>query len=87
MSDYDSYDDEFDDEFNDDELSNDDEPAITLPCPECGESVYEESPQCPYCGVYITHNTRPLAGKPWWFLALGLLGILAVIWLLSGLGF
>ncbi len=36
----------------------DDDESETLNCPECGEDVYEESNQCPACGLYITPKVR-----------------------------
>jgi hypothetical protein len=57
----------------------DDEDVELLPCPSCGEPIYEEAEACPYCGEYVTHSTSVLAGKPRWFVALAILGIVAVI--------
>ena len=31
---------------------NDDD--YTVDCPNCGEPIYEDVPQCPYCGHYVT---------------------------------
>jgi len=61
-------------EYEDEEL----EPAY-LPCPECGEEIYEDLQQCPYCGQYITFSTSPWVGKPVAWVLLGILGALAVI--------
>ena len=60
---------------------DDDDDAETVPCPECGEEVYEEAEQCPYCGQYIVHSGRGYvwSGRPTWWIVLGILGILAVI--------
>lgn len=60
------------DERDEDELD-------TLPCPACGRQIYEEADVCPFCGEYVTHSTSVLAGKPLWFVALAILGIVAVI--------
>ena len=68
------------DEFDDDEIE-------TLPCPECGAEVYEDAPRCPSCGSYITFATHPFTGRAWWWVALGLLGILALIVTLAIAGF
>jgi len=76
-------DDEFPDGDDHDDLSQ------TLPCPECGLEVYEDAVRCPHCGNYITHDTSVWSGRPVWWIALGLLGTLAVILALavySGLG-
>lgn len=58
---------------------DDDEP-VYLPCPNCGEDVYEELEQCPHCGEYITHSTSPWQGKSPLWIVLGIAGIVAVIY-------
>ena len=53
-----------------------------IACPECRRQVYVESEQCPHCGHYITDESGPLGvwqGHSWWWVALGVLGIIAVI--------
>ena len=85
----DGFDDNFDvsdDDYPDDEYSEDDD-AETLPCPECGQPVYEEADQCPHCGQYVTFSSsHAFANKPWWWIALGLLGTLALLWWLVTAG-
>jgi rRNA maturation protein Nop10 len=86
--DFDPSDDEYpDDEYEDDELPGDDD-AETLPCPECGQPVYEEAEQCPHCGQYVTFSSpHVFDNKPWWWVALGLFGVLAVLcWLVMAGG-
>jgi hypothetical protein len=63
------------------EPDDDDEEDVSenLFCPECGNPVYEEAEQCPYCGEYITHSTSPLAGRSALYIAMIFLGIVAVI--------
>lgn len=51
----------------------------TQECPACGADVYEDAEQCPACGEWMTSATRAWEGKPIWWIALGLLGIIAVI--------
>lgn len=78
-----AYDDEYDDEEDDWELpepdEDDDDSIETVACPSCGRQIYEEAEECPYCHQYVTHSTSVLAGKPIWFVALAILGIIAVI--------
>jgi hypothetical protein len=78
------YEDEWDES---DDLDEDDEATSTLPCPECGADVYEDAVQCPACGNYITHPTSVWAGRPGWWILLGLLGAVAAIVVLAGLAF
>jgi predicted RNA-binding Zn-ribbon protein involved in translation (DUF1610 family) len=61
---------------------DDDEELDLLPCPSCGEPIYEEAEACPYCGEYVTHSTSVLASKPLWFVVLAILGIVAIIFAL-----
>ena len=68
--------DDCDDPDIDDEPGDDVE---TLACPACGERIYEEAPQCPHCGEYVTHSTSPLIGRPWWFVLFGIVGITAFV--------
>jgi len=72
-----------DDDYYDDDHLDDDDSAELLPCPDCGESIYEEAERCPYCGSYVVHSTGPWQGKTWWWIAIGAAGVVAVIWSLS----
>lgn len=67
-------DDTYDDDFDDDES-----PVDVIACPQCGAEIYEESVSCPHCGEYITDNSHPLSGRPWWWIALGVLGVVALL--------
>ena len=78
---YEEPDDQFDDSDFDD---NDDDSTETVPCSECGADVYEDAVQCPHCGSYIIAQTNVWAGRPGWWIALGLLGVAAVILALAG---
>ena len=79
-----------DDELRDDEypdredFDDEDELTETVPCPQCGADVYEDAPQCPICGEYVDRSTSALAGRPLWWIVLGVLGIAAVVVALSG---
>lgn len=77
-----------DDELRDEEYpdeeddSFDEEETLTTPCPACGAEVYEDAEQCPACGHYITHATSPWQGRSPLWIALGVLGTLALLWAL-----
>ena len=54
----------------------------TVPCPHCGEEIYDDVDQCPYCQTYLTPSDfrRP---QPWWLIVviiLTLLGFLLASW-------
>ena len=65
------------DEFDDDEDSE------TISCQNCGQSIYEDAIECPYCGEYVTPATSPWTGRPIWWLMLGGLGVIMTILMLS----
>ncbi len=67
------------DDFDDPSEWDDDDAAELISCPHCGAEIYEESEQCPHCGDYIIAGTSPLAGRPLWWIALGLLGVVATV--------
>jgi hypothetical protein len=79
-------DEEYPDEPTDVDIEDDD---ATIDCPACGAAVYEDAPHCPHCGHWLTEADRRgdgglLAGRPWWWIVLGLLGLVATIAMLSG---
>jgi hypothetical protein len=56
----------------------------TIPCPHCGEAVYEEAERCPRCATYLSEEDAPVR-NPWWVVvgALAVLGAVAV-WIVKG---
>lgn len=80
-----SYDDEIDDyyveEWSEPDIWDDD-PMDMLSCPECGEEVYEFADLCPHCGMFITPSAaayNPWQGRPLWWLALAVIGIMGFL--------
>lgn len=73
-----------DDPGFDEGAEDEDGETAVLPCPSCGAEIYEDAERCPSCGDFITRRRlRGWEGRPWWWVALGLVGIGAVIvWLL-----
>ena len=63
---------------------HDDESSETLPCPNCGAEIYEDTERCPHCGEYVTPTGSLWAGRPAWWIILGILGTLATIIVLGG---
>jgi hypothetical protein len=72
------------DEYPEDDGLDDDETA-TAPCPHCGASIYEDAVQCPVCGNYVTTGSTLWAGRPAWWIILGVLGLVATILALAQL--
>jgi hypothetical protein len=58
----------------------------TIPCPYCGEDVYEDSIRCPRCENYLSREDAPPRRHPLW-IALGALAVLAIVlmWILRGM--
>jgi hypothetical protein len=86
MSDFDSAEEELSDEEYPDETDADwdeEDETETFPCPVCGADVYEQSERCPMCGEYVSPSTSPLAGRSAAFVILGIVGIVATIWVLT----
>jgi hypothetical protein len=59
-----------------------DDESDVMPCPSCGAEMYDDSERCPSCGDYVVHRKHVWHGRPWWWVVLGLAGILAVLWLM-----
>ena len=56
----------------------------TMPCPHCGEAIYDDSERCPRCGRYLSREDEP-SGRSGWFIACAVIClILAVLWVLRG---
>ncbi len=62
----------------------DDDVSETVPCPECGQPVYEDAVQCPSCGNYISPSASSAHDRPRWWIILGFLAALAAfLWYLA----
>ena len=65
--------------YEPDDAESDQEDEPTIPCPGCRREIHEESQRCPYCGQYILEEDVSAGRKPWWII-LGVLLALLVIW-------
>jgi hypothetical protein len=83
MNDLDDDEDLDDSEYPDEPEADGDDSDETIPCPFCGEPVYEEAERCPSCGQYLSREDAPRR-IPAWFL-LGVILSLAVVlgWILA----
>jgi hypothetical protein len=70
------------DEWSDE--AGDDGDDATVPCPYCGQEMYEDSPRCPHCGHYISDEDTPPRRMPWWII-IGVVLCLCVIalWIIA----
>ena len=47
-------------EYVDDDYESDDDASDELmDCPNCRESIHDESVQCPFCGHFVLESERP----------------------------
>jgi hypothetical protein len=68
-----------DDELDDEDLEDYPTDETVIPCPHCGEDVFDDAEQCPACGSWLVRDRRPLTGRPSWFVLLGFVGVLLAI--------
>jgi len=67
-------------EYPDEPDQDDDfDASDTIPCPECGEDIYDDTPSCPCCGHYVTMSASRWSGQSTVWIGIGVVGILAVI--------
>lgn len=66
-------------DWDDDHGDWDDDVSETITCKHCGRDVYEDAPQCPGCGAYVTRSTSPFAGKPTWYVVLAVVGVIVTM--------
>ncbi|MCE9554534.1 MAG: zinc ribbon domain-containing protein [Planctomycetes bacterium] len=87
----DDRDDDFDDDdFDDDEFEegsgDDDDSFDTVPCPYCRQPIHEDAVRCPHCENYISTVDAPrFTFRPWWII-LGVVVCLAIVyvWVTGG---
>ena len=68
-----------DEEYEEDWEDDADAESEVVPCPSCGAEIFEDAEQCPLCGQWVVRRSQPFAGRPWWWIALGLLGSGALV--------
>ena len=49
---------EYPDEADGHSFADEHDDDLYVACPECGADVYEDAPQCPQCGWYVTSDVR-----------------------------
>jgi hypothetical protein len=74
-----------DDHDEDDFDTSSDDDDTTMPCPHCGEDVYDDAEQCPLCGQYLSREDAPAAARPWWILiGVAVCLVIVILWMLGG---
>jgi hypothetical protein len=78
--------------FDSDEIDDADYPdpadddEDTVPCPSCGAEIFDDAPQCPICGEYVTHATTMTLHPIWRWTAIAILAVVAWYFLFVVLG-
>lgn len=54
---------EGDDDSWSEDVDDTDDNDETIPCQNCGRDVFDDAPQCPFCGEYIIHDTGVWSNK------------------------
>ena len=81
---WDSPEDDYDDSFDDDpDGMLDDEDDTTIPCPACGEAMFDDSPRCPHCGVYVVADGGSSSLPNWVVLTVLVCLALAAWWIIG----
>jgi hypothetical protein len=81
MSTIDDWDDDQDDPSDEDGVDDADGSDDVLPCPSCGEAVFEDTEKCPSCGEWVMPLGRAASRRHWVWIAAALLaasGLLVV---------
>ena len=60
----------------------DDAESDTIPCPVCGEDIYEDAERCPNCENYVVPEEEPDTQGSWALLAVVALGVVIILLLL-----
>jgi uncharacterized protein (DUF983 family) len=56
----------------------------TVPCPACGELMFEDSPRCPSCGEYVSASTAAATARPTWIVVTVLVCLAVALWWVAG---
>jgi hypothetical protein len=68
-----------DEHLDDEDLPEDADEETTIPCPHCGEDVYDDTEQCPACGTWLVRDGRPTSGRPSLFVVGVVVALLVIL--------
>ena len=72
-------------DWDGDEADDEGDDESTVPCPFCRREMFEDSPQCPSCGEYVSAADFARNGRPRWVLVTAAVCLaMAVLWALLG---
>lgn len=64
--------------FRDDDQDHEDD-VLTIDCPQCKQSMYEDADQCPSCGHFLMDSERKRQAPFWMVLLIAFLIITFVV--------
>lgn len=67
---------DFDDQPDDGDT---DDAELTIACPYCQNDIYEDAPQCPHCGNFLSDEESARPPRPAWLIAGVVLGLLVIL--------
>ena len=64
----------------------DDDPAgDQIPCPACGNMIYDDTDKCPHCGEWIMPLASHARMPAWIRLTAAIVAVAFLLWILRGL--
>jgi hypothetical protein len=54
----------------------------TMPCPHCGQAVYDDTERCPHCENYLSREDAPSNHPLWLVVGVVTCLILVALWIL-----
>ena len=70
--------DHVDDDGLDEEDSSD---AVTMPCPHCFGTIYDDSERCPHCGEYLSREDLPYRPPVWVVIGVSICLVIVATWI------
>jgi hypothetical protein len=74
-------DDEFDVDESDDLDDEDSSDAVTMPCPHCFGTIYDDSERCPHCGQYLSREDLPYRPPLWVVIGVSICLVVVATWI------
>lgn len=59
---------DFDDDWDEGDVWDQEDDCL-VDCPHCGESIYDDVDQCPYCRMYLSSSDFHKPVSRWWMVA------------------
>ena len=60
---------------------DEDDSDVTMPCPQCLATVYDDAERCPECGSYVSREDAPSRPPAWIALTVGVCLLIVARWI------